>query len=501
MNRLHRGSLVALALSGLLTQAYGDDRAISLLPPVKRLNAVSPQSEPVVPAATSEASTVVVETNAYDPPITGGVKPRGANLPRAVGQTEAPVKPVSFAPQESMPQPMTTAPAPSFNTMEIQVPTITLPDWSSIWDTGPTVPGDVEDPTWIISEYLIWGMKAAHTPALVTTSRTIDSLGRLNQPDTQILFGEDVALPWRQGFRVHMGSWFEPTETLGIDGSYMVLFNRSKFYAASGQANTLTARPFFNVLNGEPDSGPISTPPSETNPNIVPTGGGIIIDMPSRFQSVEVNAITNYRRGTAGRIDWFAGVRYFNLTEGMSIYEGLYVADPAAQLAGTTFAFQDSFDTRNYLYTGQVGARFVAQRGCFSYTLTGKLGMGWGHQAARIDGGTMIFDSVTFPQLYQGGFLTQASSTGNYNQDKFVFTPEIGIKLSYEMYDHVRFSLGYNFIFLSSVLRPGDLIDTRLNPNFLAPATGTLAPALPQPVFKDTSFWTHGVHFSIDLHY
>ncbi len=503
MNRLSRGCLIALTLSGYCMQAWSEERSISLMPPIKRYVDRTSQGD-FVSTSDQDGSASSVENAVYDPALTGGVRPRGSKLPRAMGQSSAPVQTTvqEVVPRsELMPHQERYESAPTIPTLEIPIPSISLPDVENLWATGAMIPGDVEDPTWIFTEYLVWGMRAAKMPAIVTTSFNVDSLGRLDQPDTRVLFGEDVSLPWKQGFRFHIGSWFEPTETLGIDGSYMVLFNRSRFYESGGQADTLTARPFFNVLTGKADSGPIVTPPSATNPNIIPTGGGIIVDMPSRFQSVEVNAISNYRRGMDGRIDWFAGFRYFNLTEGLSIYEALYVDDPAAQLAGTTFAFQDSFDTRNYIYTAQVGARLVSRRGCFSYTITGRLGMGWSHQAARIDGGTMIWDRVTFPQIYQGGFLTQASSTGNYNQDKFIFTPEIGFKVSYELADHVNVSLGYSLIFLSSVLRPGDLIDTRLNPNFLAPAEGSLAPHLPQPVFKDSTFWTHGATFGFDFHY
>jgi hypothetical protein len=61
----------------------------------------------------------------------------------------------------------------------------------------------------------------------------------------------------------------------------------------------------------------------------------------------------------------------------------------------------------------------------------------------------------------------------------------------------VRFFAGYDVIYISNVVRPGDQIDTTLNftsnPVINGVGTTLTGPARPAPQFNGSSFWAQGV--------
>jgi hypothetical protein len=64
--------------------------------------------------------------------------------------------------------------------------------------------------------------------------------------------------------------------------------------------------------------------------------------------------------------------------------------------------------------------------------------------------------------------------------------------------------VGYNVIYMTSVVRPGGQIDRQIDirqvpadPGFQAGATVTR----PRFEFRDSDFWTHGLNFGIEVRY
>ncbi len=103
-----------------------------------------------------------------------------------------------------------------------------------------------------------------------------------------------------------------------------------------------------------------------------------------------------------------------------------------------------------------------------------------------------------------GGLLALNSNIGRFHKDHFSFVPEIGMNVGYQLNDNIRVFAGYNFLYWTGVLRPGDQIDRALDvtriPNFpvaAAPVSG-LHPSVP---FKTTDFWATGVNVGIEFRY
>jgi hypothetical protein len=104
----------------------------------------------------------------------------------------------------------------------------------------------------------------------------------------------------------------------------------------------------------------------------------------------------------------------------------------------------------------------------------------------------------------QGGLLALNSNIGRFNKDHFSFVPEIGMNVGYQINDNVRVFAGYNFLYWTGVMRPGDQIDRSLDvsriPNFPVNAApvSTIHPSVP---FKTTDFWATGVNVGIEFRY
>ncbi len=61
------------------------------------------------------------------------------------------------------------------------------------------------------------------------------------------------------------------------------------------------------------------------------------------------------------------------------------------------------------------------------------------------------------------GFVASGSNSGQFTRDRFAVVPELGINVGYQITRHVRASVGYTFLYWSSIVRPGDQVDLGLS--------------------------------------
>ena len=71
------------------------------------------------------------------------------------------------------------------------------------------------------------------------------------------------------------------------------------------------------------------------------------------------------------------------------------------------------------------------------------------------------------------------------------------------MTDQLKAFVGYNFLYWSNVIRPGDQIDTVIDvnrvprfvpPGVIVPDAGVQRPAV---LFRETDFWAQGINFGV----
>jgi hypothetical protein len=95
------------------------------------------------------------------------------------------------------------------------------------------------------------------------------------------------------------------------------------------------------------------------------------------------------------------------------------------------------------------------------------------------------------------------ANIGRFSQDKFAVVPEVGLNIGWQATERMKLFVGYNFLYLSSALRPGGAIDPRLDaarvPNLLPPGSGApLAGVIrPAPQFNTDGYFIQGISFGM----
>jgi hypothetical protein len=346
---------------------------------------------------------------------------------------------------------------------------------------------------------MIWWMKTARFPPLVTTGDPTDRApGSLDSPNTSILFGgPGMDYRDRKGGRFSAGIWLDDEQTWGLDARYFFLGGRSIHASFVSPGSPVVATPFFNVNTGLQDSS-LATFPGVTS-------GQIAVDAPTFLQGVEANLTGALVVMDRFRLDALVGFRYLNLQERLQITETSLVTLAPQYVGlvpfnGNTITVNDSFETHNAFYGAQIGGRFEWNYKRWVLSLEGKVALGATHQAVSIHGFTAI---DTQPATFvNSGLLAVASNSGNFTRNVFAVVPEAELSIGYQLTDHIRVFAGYNFLYWSNVVRPGDQVDTSVNPD-LVPTSATFGatggPARPAFSFRSTDFFAHGAHVGMEI--
>ena len=62
--------------------------------------------------------------------------------------------------------------------------------------------------------------------------------------------------------------------------------------------------------------------------------------------------------------------------------------------------------------------------------------------------------------------MASTTNIGTHSINRFAIAPEFGFKIGYDITDNLRIFAGYNFLYMSSVVRPGNQIDLNVNQAF-----------------------------------
>jgi hypothetical protein len=369
-------------------------------------------------------------------------------------------------------------------------------------------PGEDIDPLrphfYLGAEYLYWWQKADHVPALVTTSdpNNVNPNGRfgfIGQPGTQTLFGDGpINGGGSSGVRLTAGYWLDMYQEEGLEVSGFILGGHGTKFQANSSDTPVLARPFFNLNTGSEFSELVAFPGIST--------GSVAVNTTSQLWGIEGNLRCNVCCDCNQRIDIFGGFRFLDLQESITIVENINgLASAPAPFTNQQATVFDRFATRNGFYGGQLGANYEYRMGQWFVDVKAKLGIGVTNSVIDINGAQTFFNTDgSVKSSTPGGLLALNSNIGHYNKDHFSFVPELGLNLGYQVNDNIRVFAGYNFLYWTGVMRPGDQIDRNLDvtriPNFPVAATplSTVHPAVP---FKSTDFWAQGINIGIEFRY
>jgi hypothetical protein len=320
------------------------------------------------------------------------------------------------------------------------------------------------------TESLLWWMSGTKLPPLVTTGLGAPATfvpGALSIPTSQVLFGggsEDTGA--HAGTRVRANVWFDRDHAIGLEGSYFMLMEGSSNFDRASPGSPLLAIP---VVSGDMESAVILA--DQNGP------GAAAVELMNRLWGVEVNVKTNLLYSQNGHLDLLAGFRCMGFDENLQIG----ASRTTAGLMGMT---TDEFNARNRFWGGQLGVNAEYRYGPFSLEGTARVAVGNTNQVLEVNG-----MSITNGRSAMGGIFTGRNNIGRFSRDQLTVLPEIGVKMGYNLTNCMRVTLGYNLLYWSDVVRPGEHIDRVVGGNH---------PAL---TLNSSDLWAHGVTAGLEMRY
>jgi hypothetical protein len=418
---------------------------------------------------------------------------------------------LSAGPLLAQPSPATTSPEAK-TTADSQKPA----DASSAMATGSSTSAPESTPAdrgWARIEYLLWRVKQAPLPVPIVTTgdptvgfdpkgvNTVNTAGAIGQPGTQVLLGANSVHSYPfSGLRLTLGGWLDDGQFFGVEGSAFALEHRTtNFIAASDKTgNPPLYFPIFSTTAGGERGIPIADP-------LRGFSGNVIVSSTLRLWSAECNGIVAPWCNPNLNFNFLAGFRYAYLKENLNNDN-----TTTDLIFGNVTSLHDAFETSNQFYGGQIGSRLSIQRHGLSLDITGKLALGFTHQVVDIQGAITQAgpNAPTPPGLgtFPGGFFAQPTNIGSRDANHFGILPSLEVRLGYELNQRIRLFVGYDLMYWSQVVRPGDQISHQVNlsQNAVLDPNGAgvlVGPAQPAPLFNRSGFWAQGIDVGVEFRF
>lgn len=368
--------------------------------------------------------------------------------------------------------------------------------------------GSASDSFFVQSELLLWWANRPRIPVLATTSASGLGTGFLGDPDTRTLLGPGAFGPsFQTGFRVRAGGYLDECGAVGLDGSFFFLGRASESVAFDSAQFPVITRPFFAPNSaGFRVGNQVVTTPGEfgevvARPNL--SRGRLVIEQDRFLWGADVNYRCAVCRTCDGGNGWLLGYRHLNLHERLRITEFITAGGPdAPDPADTQVVVGDAFETRNRFHGGQIGRWWAGSTGRLDLDVRATVALGVTTSQVTISG----FQNRTRPgeptQSFTGGLLAAGPNLGTFRRSGFSVVPEATVNVGYLITPTLRAYVGYNFLYWSGVMRPGDQIDRVVDVTFVPNPPPGVAPSglnRPQPTFTRSDFWAQGVQLGLEL--
>jgi Putative beta barrel porin-7 (BBP7) len=361
----------------------------------------------------------------------------------------------------------------------VSVPLQVVPEISDNFDPRPMPlwqPSRAVPDFWATAEYVTWWPKAPFVPPLVIANRV--SMPRLGGPSTATLIDTSSADSHAAGgARFGWGFSINENRTLGVGAGY-------HFQSASTQqldivdGARLLARPILDAVTGLESSLPISDPNSP---------GYATLALNTRSMGWELYGLMNLIEGPQTRVHLLSGYRYFQLREGLRFTQ-------TSLIQGNVTRWNDEFHTENDFHGGMFGLSADMVQGVFFVEISGKIAIGQVGHRVRVSGERATLSPQTSVPT---GLLAQSSNIGITPKNTFGLLPEGMLRIGYRFTNESRIYLGYNVLYLSDTMRPGEQIDRTLNLS----GTTNLPTDRPALTYLRSDFWLQGFVFGVEYRY
>lgn len=354
-------------------------------------------------------------------------------------------------------------------------------------------------------EFLMWFVPDINTPLpLAQTSPNPFTFGAPFPAGTTNAIGStDLISAFRLGGRFGAGLWFDPCHRNGLDANFFFIGPAHRDLVATATGATSLWRPYI-VIN-QPIPPTPAPPPQRPNFADVVANVGDTGNIRVRTESLLLGADGNYRRRLLESCGHFAdlllGFRYLHLNESLTITE-TGTATPPNGPGPVTASLTDRFETTNNFYGWQFGVLLHKQWGPWSADLTLKCALGPTSSIVDISG------SNDFGTNRNVGLFAQTSNIGRWQSTAFSVVPEVGVNLGYMIRPRMRVHIGYNGLYWSNIMQPGNQIDPIIDQTqvqfptgFPVPAFQPLSPADPHPVvpMKRSNYFAHGINMGVTI--
>lgn len=397
-------------------------------------------------------------------------------------------------------------PMPGANPMPMTNPTMGTGTTGTALDGLCCPPAEPVNNYWAQVGYTMMWIKPSPLPPALAMTNATGTGGQV------ILGGSNTNYGSFDGVFARGGVWINEQQTIGLDLAGFITGTNStqESVGSSPTGSPRIVRPFFNPNLGRfggPDAIVVSSPDQAS--------GQLTVDTRAQISGGEINLLVNMARSKTGSLNLVAGFRYFDLDESLTITQ------QSTGLGTNTIPFfgpnrvnsvviTDEFQTRNQFYGGQFGLDGERRMGVF--WMGGGVDVGFGpvHQITEINGTTVGPTGAGGPGgllavgLTQPGNLPQGN-LGRTTTNYFAVMCDANLMAGVQLGERFRAGIGYNFMYLSSVARPGRQIaaniDGRLIPvsptyNGLLLGGATAPPV--NPIDRD-DFYAHGVRFLIEF--
>ena len=212
------------------------------------------------------------------------------------------------------------------------------------------------------------------------------------------------------------------------------------------------------------------------------------------------------------RLELTAGYRFLDLQEGLTVLQesqnvsGATIATPAFGTLpdGSLVRVFDKVQTLNTFNGAEVGVHGEWECGVLTLSAGGQVGLGAVEQEVRAEGATLLTNSTSFGG--PGGLLVQSTNAGSTSRVRAGFEAEVDVHAAVQVISCVRLIAGWSGLWWTGVLRPGNQLDTVINPALLPLGSAfrpgaAQAPARPAVTFHGSDFWANGFNVGLEISY
>lgn len=364
-------------------------------------------------------------------------------------------------------------------------------------------------------EYLHWWVKDAPFSApLVSTGPPSNDEGFLVNSGTTILYGAAFApatggkdhqgFPGFSGGRLTLGYMLDETNNVNIETKLFGLASQRSSFATGGNSTALGSPgiriPVFNTVPYTPGSATDLTLSENGLPVSIPgiIAGKVLITNSVSLWGLDAVSVLNIYRSAMWELNALAGFQYLDLSENFNLTDS--IVGISSPFLGQSGSVSDHFRTRNQFYGAALGLRARGSWGRFAIDVTGRVGLGASHEVLNVSG---AFQAVNFTASSGSqGIFAQPSNSGRRSSNNFAVVPEFEVKLGYELTQSVRLTLGYNFLYYSSVVRPGNQISHNIPKGQIFEQGGaSVSSTSPAALFNKTDFFAQGLSVGLAVRF